>query len=95
MVDKSAESLDTDLALPSALSRTWNRFVSGIRTRNVRLVYSPLYLVDLGSTPVDILRAERILAFLLAYGLFSPKRLLRPEIATLCDLRLAHGRQYL
>jgi len=44
---------------------------------------------------VDILRAERILAFLLAYGLLSPKRLLRPEIATLWDLGLAHGRRYL
>lgn len=95
MDDTSTEALDTDLALPSALSRTWNRWVSRVRSRNVRVVYSPLYLVDLGSTPVDVLRAERILAFLLAYGLLSPRKLLRPEIATLRDLRLAHGRRYL
>jgi len=87
--------LDSSLKLPSTLGRGWNRLVSRVRSRHIRIVYSPLYLVDLGTTPVDVLRAERIVAFLLAYGLLEPKRLLRPEIATLWDLRLAHGRRYL
>jgi len=92
---KHTEGFDSDLSLPSSMGRAWNRLVSLVRTRNVQIVYSPLYLVDLSATPVDVLRAERILAFLLAYGLLSPKKLLRPEVATLWDLRLAHGRRYL
>lgn len=95
MVEKISDSLEIDLPLPSVLGRAWNRLVNRFHSHNVRIVYSPLYLVDLGVTPVDVLRAERIVAFLLAYGLLSPKKLLRPEIATLWDLRLAHGRRYL
>ena len=95
MGKRSAEILGSDLTLPSVWGRGWNRLIGLVRSRNVRLVYSPLYRVDLGSTPVDVLRAERIIAFLLAYGLLNPKHLLRPEVATLWDLRLAHGRRYL
>ena len=95
MATETTSSIDADLSLPSPVSRAWNRLIGHLRSYQPRVVYSPLYLVDLGVTPVDILRAERILAFLLAYGLLSPKRLLRPEIATLWDLGLAHGRRYL
>lgn len=59
------------------------------------VVYSPLYLVDLGVTPVDVLRAERILAFLLSFGLLNPGKLERPQMASLRDLRLVHARRYL
>jgi acetoin utilization deacetylase AcuC-like enzyme len=82
-------------SLPSGLQRGWNRLVRRVRSPGLELVYSPLYRVDLGSTPVDVLRSERIVAFLLAYGLLDPKSLLRPEVASLWDLRLAHGRSYL
>lgn len=92
---EGTEALHSPLALPSTLSRNWNRLLSSIRARKLRVVYSPLYRIDLGTTPVDVLRAERILAFLLGYGLLSPKRLMRPEVASLWDLRLAHGRGYL
>ena len=95
-VDKDpTDRLDADMSLPSAVGRTWNRLVRLFRSRNLRVVYSPLYRVDLGSTPLDVLRAERIVAFLLAFGLLSPKKVLRPEVASLWDLRLAHGRRYL
>ncbi len=95
MAENNTGSLDSDLSLPSPVGRVWNRLTSLARTRHLRVVYSPLFLVDLGVTPLDVLRPERILAFLLAYGLLSPKRLLRPDIATLWDLRLAHSRRYL
>jgi acetoin utilization deacetylase AcuC-like enzyme len=90
-----ADVLHRELSLPSGLERTWNRLVGLIRSPDLEIVYSPLYRVDLGTTPVDVLRAERIVAFLFAYGLLNPKRLLRPEVASLWDLRLAHGRSYL
>ena len=95
MPTEKTSSIDSDFTLPSPVGRAWNRLVSRIRSSNIQIVYSPLYLVDLGVTPLDVLRAEKILAFLLAYGLLSPKKLLRPEIASLWDLRLAHGRRYL
>ena len=80
---------------PSTLTRTWNRLSSFLHSGSTPFVYSPLYRVDLGATPLDVQRAERILTFLLAGGLLSPKSLRRPEVASLWDLRLAHGRRYL
>lgn len=80
---------------PSPLRRAWYRVLSGLRSRSARAVFSAEYLVDLGSTPVDVRRAERILAFLLRWGLLPTSRLLRPEPASLLDLRLAHSRRYL
>ena len=57
--------------------------------------YSADYLVDLGGSPIDIHRAERILDFLLAEGLLAPKQIHQPTAATLWDLRLAHSAAYL
>lgn len=80
---------------PSELTRAWNRLSRFLHRASCRFVYSPLYRVDLGATPIDVQRAERILGFLLASGMLPPSWLLRPEPASLWDLRLAHGRRYL
>jgi acetoin utilization deacetylase AcuC-like enzyme len=90
-----ADLFDPEPSLPSPFGRAWNRLRRLLHGRDIGVVYSPLYLVDLGVTPVDVLRPERILAFLLAYGLLEPEKLLRPQIASLGDLRLAHARRYL
>jgi len=57
--------------------------------------FSPDYLVDLGGSPIDIHRSERILDFLLAEGLLAAEHVRQPVTASLWDLRLAHSAAYL
>lgn len=57
--------------------------------------FSPEYLVDLGGSPIDIHRSERILDFLLAESLLAGEHVRQPVTASLWDLRLAHSAAYL
>ncbi len=57
--------------------------------------FSPNYLVDLGGSPIDIHRSERILDFLLAENLLEAGQVHQPVTASLQDLRLAHSAAYL
>jgi acetoin utilization deacetylase AcuC-like enzyme len=77
------------------LIRAWHRFRSRHRARRIGFAYSPLYRVDLGQTPIDLQRSQRILTFLLADGLLRPRQLLRPHLVSLRELRLAHDGSYL
>ncbi len=95
MVHANPSSREPARRSPSGLGRAWNRIRAWRRSRRLRVVYSSLYRVNLGATPIDVQRSERILGYLLSYGFLSPDRLLRPESASLAELRLAHGRRYL
>ena len=53
--------------------------------------FSPDYLVDLGGSPIDIHRSERILDFLLAERLLEASQVHNPVTASLWDLRIAHS----
>ena len=57
--------------------------------------FSPDYLVDLGGSPIDIHRSERILEFLLAERLLDAGLVQHPMSASLWDLRLVHSAGYL
>ena len=57
--------------------------------------FSPDYLVDLGGSPIDIHRSERILDFLLAERLLEASQVHNPVTASLWDLRIAHSAAYL
>lgn len=60
------------------------------------VLYSERYRIDLGTTPWDPLRGERVLAFLLSESLIDPvKNIRRPHRASLWDLRHVHSAAYL
>ncbi|TNF75738.1 MAG: hypothetical protein EP299_05975, partial [Acidobacteria bacterium] len=79
----------------ATLRRYWNRLRRSLAGTPVGFVYSPGYRVDLGGSPYDPERAERILTFLLTEGLISKDNVFRPRRASLQDLRLAHSAAYL
>ena len=58
-------------------------------------VYSPSCAVRVDGVQFDPERGERILTFLLAEGLVSLRRVLRPEPASLGDLLSVHSQAYL
>ncbi|MEJ2085059.1 MAG: histone deacetylase, partial [Acidobacteriota bacterium] len=63
--------------------------------RPTEFVYSVDYQVDLGITPIDSLRPQKILTYLLSQSMIGAKSILRPEPASIRDLELAHSREYL
>ena len=77
------------------LRRSWNRLRRTLAGTPVGFVYSPGYRVDLGGSPYDPERADRILTYLLDESLISKESVLRPRRASLRDLRLAHTAAYL
>ena len=80
---------------PSFARRLWNQIVTTLSDRQVDFIYSTDYQVDLGSTPIDSLRAQRIITHLFSQGMIGAKQIYRPELASLKDLALAHSKQYL
>jgi acetoin utilization deacetylase AcuC-like enzyme len=79
----------------ATLRRSWNRLRRSLVGTPVGFVYAPGYRVDLGGSPYDPERAERILTFLVDAGLIGQESLLRPRRASLNDLRLGHTAAYL
>jgi len=77
------------------LRRSWNRLRRILAGTPVGFVYAPGYRVDLGGTPYDPERAERILTYLLDESLISKESVFRPRRASLQDLLLAHTAAYL
>jgi acetoin utilization deacetylase AcuC-like enzyme len=72
-----------------------NRIRAALRRRRLEVVFSPSYSTDLGGTPIDPQRAERILAFLLAAGMTTAKRVHHPREASLKELLRVHEVGYL
>jgi acetoin utilization deacetylase AcuC-like enzyme len=58
-------------------------------------VYSPLYPLRLGGTPIDDRRSEKILSFLLGQGLIGRRHTHPPEAPSLRTLQLVHTVEYL
>jgi acetoin utilization deacetylase AcuC-like enzyme len=85
----------SDSPFPSTARRIWNQIVVGLNRRATDFVYSTEYQVDLGTKPIDSLRAQRIITYLLSQSMIGPKVVFRPEPASLKDLELAHSREYL
>jgi acetoin utilization deacetylase AcuC-like enzyme len=81
--------------MPKTLRRLRHYVLNRLHPTQVDFVYSPEYQVDLGGSPIDVRRAERILTFLLSERLLSPKRLHRPHSASLQDLEIVHSAAYL
>ncbi len=81
--------------VPRRVRRAWTRLLRSALPRPLELVYSPLYAVDFGATPIDPRRADRVLAFLFSEGLVAPRAVWAPEKASLELLGRVHGDAYL
>ncbi len=81
--------------VPRGLRRAFSRLLRSVLPPPVDLVYSPLYAVDFGATPIDPRRAERVLAFLFSEGLVAARAVRAPAKASLELLRRVHDEAYL
>jgi len=98
----SPPSSSPSAALPSTLSsplaslrRGWRRLRSRLLPGPVDFVYSRAYQLDLPAVPVDPLRGERVLSYLVGEGLVHPGRVHRPRAASVRSLRRVHTDGYL
>lgn len=66
-----------------------------LRPPTVRFVYSPRYQQAIVGTPLDPLRADRVLAFLTNEGLVRREEMATPIPAALKNVLLAHTPEYL
>ncbi len=73
----------------------WGAIRRSLRSSGLVLIYDPRYVVQLGSIPMDPLRAEMVLAFLTDEGLIRQRELLRPQSASMKNLRRVHTDKYL
>jgi len=73
----------------------WGAIRRSLRPSGIVLIYDPRYVVQLGSIPMDPLRAEMVLAFLTDEGLVRRRELLRPHSASMKNLRRVHTDKYL
>jgi acetoin utilization deacetylase AcuC-like enzyme len=73
----------------------WGAIRRSLRPSGIVLIYDPRYVVQLGSIPMDPLRAEMVLAFLTDEGLIRRRELLRPQSASMKNLRRVHTDKYL
>ena len=83
-----------------SVGRRMGRWVWGAIRRSLRpsglvLIYDPRYVAQLGSIPMDPLRAEMVLAFLTDEGLVRRRELMRPQPASMKNLRRVHTDGYL
>lgn len=83
-----------------SVGRRMGRWVWGAIRRSLRpsglvLIYDPRYVVQLGSIPMDPRRAEMVLAFLTDEGLIRRRELMRPQSASMKNLRRVHTDRYL
>ncbi len=81
--------------LPRGLRRVARRAGRLLRPHAVAVIYHPRYANALAGLPVDPLRAERILAFLLSEGLVLRRDIHQPRPATLMSLQRTHTTAYL
>lgn len=77
------------------LGESWARFRRSFGRRRIDWIYSRDYRLALGSVPMDPLRGERILTYLLAAGLTTARCLFRPDYASLKLMRRVHTDAYL
>ena len=73
----------------------WGALRRSLRPSGVVLVYDPGYVTRIGTSPMDPLRAEMVLAFLVDEGLVRRRELLRPLVASLRNIRRVHTDRYL
>jgi len=73
----------------------WGAIRRSLRPSGLVLIYDPRYVVQLGSIPMDPLRAEMVLAFLTDEGIIRRRELLRPHSASMKNLRRVHTDKYL
>lgn len=73
----------------------WGAIRRSLRPSGLALVYDPRYVVKLASIPMDPLRAEMVLAFLTDEGLVRRQELMRPQAASMKNLRRVHTDKYL
>lgn len=73
----------------------WGAIRRSLRPSGLLLIYDPRYVVQLGSIPMDPLRAEMVLAFLTDEGLIRRRELLRPQAVSMKNLRRVHTDKYL
>jgi acetoin utilization deacetylase AcuC-like enzyme len=73
----------------------WGAIRRSLRPSGLVLVYDPRYVGRIGSIPMDPLRAEMVLAFLTDEGLVRRRELLRPQAASLKNIRRVHTDRYL
>jgi acetoin utilization deacetylase AcuC-like enzyme len=89
----------SDAGMVSA-GRRMGRWVWGAIRRSLRpsglvLIYDPGYVVRVGTSPIDPLRAEMVLAFLVDQGLVRRREMARPLAASLRNIRRVHTDRYL
>lgn len=81
------------------LAALWRGLVKTLRPlggkRPAFLVFDPSYRGQLRGAPWDPLRAEKVLAFLLAERLVDPEEVSQPLPAAMKNLLLAHSERYL
>ncbi len=73
----------------------WSAVRRSLRPSGLVLIYDPRYVVQLASIPMDPLRAEMVLAFLTDEGLIRRRELMRPQAASMKNLRRVHTDKYL
>lgn len=76
------------------LRRHLRRAARALRPPRVRFVYDPAYDRHLWGVPLDPLRADRILAFLVEEGLVTHEEISTPRPAAMKNLLLAHTPEY-
>lgn len=73
----------------------WRALRRGLRPSGLLLVYDPTYTVRINALPMDPLRAELVLAFLADEGIVHRRELLRPQAASMRNIRRVHTDRYL
>jgi acetoin utilization deacetylase AcuC-like enzyme len=73
----------------------WGAIRRSLRPSGIVLIYDPGYMVRLGAIPMDPLRGEMVLAFLTDEGLVRPRELIRPQAASMKNVRRVHTDRYL
>ncbi|MEL7058772.1 MAG: histone deacetylase [Acidobacteriota bacterium] len=81
--------------LPKVARRALRRARRRLVPSNLRIVYHPRYGARFPGSPVDPLRAERILTFLLSEGLILRDQVKRPKPIWLKTLERVHAADYL
>lgn len=98
MEDKPTGREDRRLAmiwLPRG-ARRWARSLLGrLRTPDVCIVHHPGYMIGVPGIPIDPLRADRILAYLLDATAIRPKDVSHPIPVSLANVSRVHAPQYL
>jgi acetoin utilization deacetylase AcuC-like enzyme len=82
-------------SLGGAVLRTLRRLRYSLRGPEALLVYHRAYDLPVAGVPLDPLRGQRILAYLMDQGVVSPKRINEPLPASLENISRVHSPAYL